>query len=73
LFYGQEHSKTIVINCGFEFLIPQHILNKISFINIHPSFLPYNRGCHHSFWSIMEKTPKGATIHWINKDYDAAL
>ena len=71
LFASLEYKNSIGINCGFELLIPEQVLNKIPFVNIHPAYLPYNKGCHHSFWSIMEKTPNGATIHWMDKDFDA--
>jgi len=33
--------------------------------------LPYNKGCHHSFWSILEKTPNGASIHWMDQNLDS--
>jgi methionyl-tRNA formyltransferase len=39
-------------------------------INLHPSFLPWNRGYHPNYWSIKENTPHGVTIHYIDKDID---
>ncbi len=39
-------------------------------INLHPSFLPYNRGVHPNVWSIVESTPAGATIHFIDSGVD---
>ena len=48
------------------------ILNslKIGGINFHPSFLPYNKGRHSTFWSINQSTPFGATAHWLNNKFD---
>jgi methionyl-tRNA formyltransferase len=63
-------SEVLVINGGISRLVPEHIINKGNFLNIHPSFLPYNKGSHHSFWGIREKTPLGASIHWMNKELD---
>ena len=40
------------------------------FINIHPSLLPYNRGMHPWYWSIVDKTPAGVTIHFIDEKID---
>ena len=40
-------------------------------INLHPSFLPYNRGKHPNYWSIREETPYGVTIHMVNSKIDA--
>lgn len=39
-------------------------------INIHPSFLPYNRGTYPNVWSIVDGTPAGATIHYIDEGVD---
>jgi len=41
------------------------------FINTHPSFLPFNRGKHPSFWVIVEQVPYGVTIHNVNQRLDA--
>ena len=38
--------------------------------NIHPSYLPYNRGYHPNFWSIHDGTPAGTTIHQIDNSID---
>jgi len=39
-------------------------------INLHPSLLPWNRGAHSNFWSFLEDTPKGVTIHIIDEGID---
>ncbi len=39
-------------------------------INLHPSYLPYNRGQYPNVWSIIDRTPAGATLHYIDKDID---
>lgn len=39
-------------------------------INLHPSFLPYNRGCHPNVWSIIDETPAGVTLHYIDETID---
>ncbi len=43
---------------------------KISIINLHISFLPWNRGAHPNFWSFYDDTPKGVTIHLIDEGID---
>ena len=40
-------------------------------INLHISYLPYNRGSHPNFWSFIENTPKGVSIHEINERIDS--
>ena len=40
-------------------------------INLHISYLPYNRGADPNLWSWLEDTPKGVTIHFISEKLDA--
>lgn len=39
-------------------------------INIHPSFLPFNKGAYPNVWSIIDGTPAGVTIHYIDEGFD---
>ena len=39
-------------------------------INLHISYLPFNKGSHPNFWSFVENTPKGVTIHEIDRGVD---
>lgn len=66
-----ECPRLLGINCGFDYLIPKGVLELIPTVNLHPSLLPHNRGCHHSFYGIMEETPLGATLHWMTVELDA--
>jgi methionyl-tRNA formyltransferase len=61
-----------IISIHFPFIIPKDILSipKIGTINLHPSFLPFNKGWHTPTWAIYEKTPFGATLHWVDEGID---
>lgn len=39
-------------------------------INLHISYLPYNRGYDPNFWSFFDDTPSGVTIHLIDQGID---
>ncbi len=39
-------------------------------INLHPSYLPLNRGKFPNVWSIVDRTPAGATVHYIDDGVD---
>jgi methionyl-tRNA formyltransferase len=39
-------------------------------INLHPALLPYNRGACPNVWSIVERTPAGVTLHFIDPGID---
>jgi methionyl-tRNA formyltransferase len=45
-------------------------LPAIGCLNFHPSYLPYNRGKHYNFWTIVEDSPFGVTIHWVTNKVD---
>lgn len=45
-------------------------LAKQGFINTHPSLLPYNRGKHYNFWALVEQTPFGVSLHYVEQGID---
>ena len=61
-----------IISFGYKHIIPENIINSFSkkIINLHISYLPYNKGYHPNFWSFIDNTPKGVTIHYIDKGID---
>ena len=61
-----------IISYGYRHIINQQIINasKNPIINLHISYLPFNRGAHPNYWSFVDNTPKGVTIHNIDKGID---
>lgn len=59
----------------FPFIFPQNFINLFDagILNIHNSYLPFNRGRHSTFWAIMDGTQFGASIHWVSKGIDAGF
>ena len=62
----------LIISFGYRKIIKDKILkiSKRPILNLHISYLPYNRGSHPNFWSFIMNTPKGVTIHEIDKKID---
>ncbi len=62
----------LVITFNYRYILKKKILKKLKrpAINLHISYLPFNRGCHPNFWSFVENSPKGVTIHEIDKGID---
>jgi methionyl-tRNA formyltransferase len=56
----------------FPHIIPSALLNipSIGALNLHPAYLPWNRGWHTPTWAIYDQTPYGATLHWIDEGLD---
>ncbi len=62
----------LVITFNYRHILKKTILRNLKrpAINLHIAYLPFNRGCHPNFWSFIEDSPKGVTIHEINKGID---
>ena len=62
----------LVITFNYRHILKKNILNKLKrpAINLHIAYLPFNKGCHPNFWSFVEDSPKGVTIHEIDKGVD---
>ena len=60
------------ISALFGYILREELINLMpkGCINIHPAFLPFNRGAYPNVWSIIEGTPAGATIHFIDAGVD---
>lgn len=39
-------------------------------VNLHISLLPWNKGADPNLWSFLENTPKGVTLHYVDKGLD---
>ena len=62
----------LVISFGYKHLLNAEILHSASrpVLNIHISYLPYNRGAHPNFWFWVERSPSGVTIHEMDVGLD---
>ena len=62
----------LCVSFGYRKIIDRkHLLSfKRKPLNLHLSYLPFNRGAHPVFWSFIENTPSGVTIHEINSKLD---
>jgi len=69
----QQIAPDYIIGIHFPYLIPKPVLDipKRGFLNLHPAFLPYNRGWHTPSWAIFDDTPYGATLHLMAEQLDA--
>ena len=56
----------------FPLMVPRRVLQaaRIGALNLHPAFLPYNRGWHTPSWAILEGSPYGATLHFMDERVD---
>ena len=68
----QKFNPDLVLSYGYRYIIKEPVIElfKGRIINLHISYLPYNRGADPNIWSLLEDTPKGVTIHFIDKGVD---
>lgn len=60
-----------IISYGYRHIIPPDIIERgIPIVNLHMSYLPWNRGAHPNYWAFTEGTPHGVSIHLVDKDID---
>ena len=71
LIYNNE--KTLIISVFWNTLIPDKILKKGNYnlYNLHPSFLPYDKGKSPYLFNIINNNPTGVSIHRISKKIDS--
>lgn len=62
----------LVISYGYRFILDEKTLSSASrpVINLHISYLPWNRGAHPNFWSFFDGTPSGVSIHILDLGLD---
>lgn len=67
-----KENADFVISFGYRYIITKKAVTfyKDRIINLHISFLPWNRGADPNFWSFFENSPKGVTIHYIDEGID---
>lgn len=61
-----------LVSFNYRHLIPGEVLERMPgrVLNLHTSLLPYNRGSSPNFFSFLEDTPKGVTIHLVDEGLD---
>jgi hypothetical protein len=65
-------SYDFAVSFGYRHILKKEILESSDapVINLHISYLPYNRGAHPNFWSFLDGTPSGVSIHLIDEGID---
>lgn len=62
-----------LISVHFPYYVPPSVLTipSVAALNLHPAYLPYNRGWHTPSWAILDDAPFGATLHVMTDELDA--
>jgi len=76
--YGQPRWHTealrlkadIGVSAGFGYRVPKELLAHLPIVNVHTGYLPYNRGACPNVWPIIDGSPAGVTLHWMDEGID---
>lgn len=62
----------LFLSIHFPYIVPDELLAvpRLGALNLHPAYLPYNRGWHTASWAILDGTPIGATLHFMDAGLD---
>lgn len=68
----EELKPEMGISVMFGYLLKKDFLDLLprGCLNLHPGYLPYNRGAYPNVWSIVERTPAGVTLHYVDEGID---
>ena len=66
------YNPDIIISYGYRNIIDKEVVDHFygRILNLHVSFLPWNKGVFPNIWSIIDDTPKGVTIHMVDEGID---
>lgn len=68
----KQLAPSFIISFNYRYLIQKEVLDYMQgkVVNLHTSYLPYNRGSSPNFFSFVDDTPKGVTIHLMDEGLD---
>jgi len=62
----------LCISFGYRHILKPNVIlySNCPIVNLHISYLPWNKGAHPNFWSFFDCTPSGVSIHLIDEGVD---
>lgn len=68
----EEGHYDLAVSYTYRYIIKGDVISKMNgnIVNLHNSYLPFNRGADPNLWSILEGTPRGVTLHFIDEGLD---
>lgn len=62
----------LIVSFGYKYIFKSNFIDNCNcpIINLHISYLPFNRGAHPNFWSFYDGTQAGVSIHLVDEGID---
>lgn len=70
--YVESEEFDLIISYTYRYIVSEDVIQCVNgnAVNLHISYLPYNKGANPNQWSFLENTPKGVTIHYMDATLD---
>ena len=67
-----DNNIDFVVSYGYRYIIDKPVVKffEKKIINLHISYLPWNKGASPNLWSVVEETKKGVSIHYVDSTLD---
>jgi len=79
--FGSDEGKAILASLDLDYIFAIHFYPIVpggvldipheGVLNLHPAYLPFNKGWHTPSWAILDGTPYGATLHFMSRKLDS--
>lgn len=68
----RENRFDLAISYTYPYMIKSGIIDALdgSIVNLHNSYLPFDRGTSPNLWNLLEGSPRGVSIHYVDKGLD---
>lgn len=68
----RENKFDLAVSYTYPFIIQDDVIDELNgnIVNLHNSYLPFDRGTSPNLWNLLEGTPRGVSIHYIDKGID---
>ena len=58
------------LSWGYRHRVPVSVLAELPIVNVHTGYLPWNRGAYPNVWPLLDGSPAGVTLHWMDAGFD---
>ena len=66
----EDWDPDITVSFNYHYRVPKEVLALCPAVNLHISYLPWNRGCHPNFWAAWDGTQNGVAVHYMDEGFD---
>lgn len=68
----REMQFELAVSYTYPFMIRSNVIDALdgNIINLHNSYLPFDRGTSPNLWNLLEGSPRGVSIHYVDQGLD---